>query len=86
MVSDLVSLLNQDKRSIRYYLDRLISLFYLDKTQESIFPFGNNYRVTDLGGTILEELKDFYQKTFNRLKTDITSMEDYMIRQNRWIN
>ena len=84
-VSDLVSLLKQDKRSIRYYLDRLISFFYLDKTQESIFPFGNSYRLTDLGIAIIEELKDFYQKTFNRLKTNIVSMEDYMNRQNRWI-
>ena len=84
-VTDLGNLLNQDQRNIRYYLDKLISLFYIHKTKESTFPFNNCYSVTELGRIMVEELKDSYQKTYSRLKNDITSMEDYMNRQNRWI-
>lgn len=84
-VLDLTNLLNQDQRSVRYYLDRLISLRYLNKTQDTIFPFDNTYSLTDLGRIILEELKESYQKTYNRLENNIFSMEDYMNRQIRWI-
>jgi len=84
-VRDLAILLNQDQRTIRYYLDKLISLFYIEKTQESTFPFHNCYEVTDLGRLMLEELKKAYNKTYRRLENDIASMEDYMNRQNRWI-
>jgi hypothetical protein len=85
-VTNLHNLLNQNKRTIRYYLDKLTSLFYIHKTQESTFPFDNCYMLTDLGRNIVEELKVAYQKTYSRLENEITSMEDYMNRQNRWIN
>jgi len=84
-VLDLTNLLNQDQRSVRYYLDRLISLRYLNKTQNNIFPFDNTYSLTDLGKIILEELIESYQKTYIRLENNIFSMEDYMDRQIRWI-
>ena len=83
-VKDLENLLNEDQRSIRYYLDKLISLFYINKSQESTFPFDNCYTVTDLGKTIVEELKESYHKTYRRLENDIRSMKNYMNRQNKW--
>ena len=84
-VLDLTNSLNHDQRSVRFYLDRLISLHYLNKTQDSIFPFDNTYSITDLGKIILEKLKDTFQKTYNRLENNIFSMEDYMNKQIRWI-
>lgn len=83
-VLDLAKILHQDQRSIRYYLDRLISLEFLKKTQETVFPYKNTYRLTEQGRTTLEELKEIYQKTYEELKIDIFYMDEYMRRQNRW--
>lgn len=83
-VVDLANLLHQDQRSIRYYLDRLVSMELLNKTQENAFPFENTYRITEEGRNILEKLKELHQKTYKELKNDIFSMDDYMERQNRW--
>jgi len=83
-VLDLVNLLNQDRRSVRYYLDRLISLQFLIKTQNTVFPYENNYRITDRGLKTLEELKRINQGTYEKLKNDIFCMDDYMKRQIRW--
>jgi DNA-binding MarR family transcriptional regulator len=83
-VVDLANLLHQDQRSIRYYLDRLVSMELLNKKQENAFPFENTYRITEEGRNILEKLKELHQKTYKELKNDIFSMDDYMERQNRW--
>jgi predicted transcriptional regulator len=83
-VVDLANLLLQDQRSIRYYLDRLVSMELLNKTQENAFPFENTYRITEEDRNILEKLKELHQKTYKELKNDIFSMDDYMERQNRW--
>ena len=84
-VTNLVDLLNQDKSSIRFFLDRLISLLFLHKSRESTFPFDNYYKITDLGYNVVEKLKISYQKTYDKLNFDLMSMEKYMIRQNQWI-
>ena len=84
-VINLVDLLNQDKSSIRFFLDRLISLLFLHKSRESTFPFDNYYKITDLGYNVVEKLKISYLKTYDKLNFDLTSMEKYMIRQNQWI-
>lgn len=83
-VSDLANLLDQDQRSVRYYLDRLISLKVLEKIQEHTWPFENLYIITDHGLKILEELKDFHKKSYEDLKNDLFCMNNYMKRQNRW--
>jgi len=84
-VTNLVDLLNQDKSSIRFYLNRLVSLYFLHKSHESTFPFDNYYKITDLGYSVVEKLKSSYQKTYNKLNFDLTSMEKYMIRQKQWV-
>lgn len=84
-VTNFVDLLNQDKSSIRFYLSRLVSLYFLHKSQESTFPFDNYYKITDLGYSVIEKLKTSYQKTYNKLNFDLTSMEKYMIRQKQWV-
>jgi len=80
----LENLLDEDKRSIRYYLDKLISLYYINKSQESTFPFDNIYKVTELGKNFVEKLKESYHKVYRRLENDIRVMKDYMNRQNKW--
>jgi len=85
-VLDLVEILNHKPRSVRHYLDKLISLRFIKKTQDSTFPFDNNYRLTELGINTVEELKHSYNKTYRSLEFDITGMEEYMNRQNKWTN
>ena len=84
-VVDLAKILNHKPRSVRYYLDKLTSLHFVSKAQDSSFPFNNNYRLTELGRNTVGELKQSYNETYRSLKFDITSMEEYMNRQNKWI-
>lgn len=85
-VLNLVEFLNHKPRSVRFYLDRLITLNYIIKTKGSAFPFDNSYRLTDLGKSFLLKLKLNYSKTYTDLTEDITCMEDYMSKQKKWRN
>lgn len=85
-VLDLVEALNHKPRSVRYYLDKLISLGFISKIQDSTFPFDNYYKLTDFGKNNLEVLKKSYNNTYRNLKLNIFYMEEYMNRQNKWIN
>ena len=84
-VSNLVKVLKHKPRSIRYYLDNLVRLGYIKKTQEHTFPFDNFYRLTESGINTIEMLKFSYSDTYRNLNLNIRWMEEYMIRQYKWI-
>jgi len=85
-ILDLAKLMNRKPRSVLDSLKRLVSLGYLNKFQETSFPFTNYYELSESGKEKVVNLKEIHHEIYIKLENDIGNMEDYMNRQNRWIN